>query len=108
MIGQEAEEYPVKKYGLVAQASGIDADAWMTPRFAAMLVGVNPTRLNRWAAVGLLSYQQRRPGAHRRYLREELLVVSGLGVDGDPPTIYALRRHVRRSGRRGGGGEVGR
>ncbi|WP_242911025.1 hypothetical protein [Actinomadura terrae] len=90
------EEYPVKRYGLVAQVNGVHADMWMIPRFASILTGVNAARLNRWAAAGLLSYRQDEPRAPRRYLRAELLIVSGLGVNGDPPTIYALRRHIRR------------
>ncbi|WP_242908196.1 hypothetical protein [Actinomadura terrae] len=90
-----SEAYPLRKLGLVAQVNNVPADTWMASRFAAILVGVSPSRLDGWASAGLLSYRQDGPSGPMRYLRAERLIVCGLGVGGEPPTVEAVRRHVR-------------
>ena len=91
-------EYPKTVKGRVAQVYGIRAyvdGGWMTPRWAAKLLGVRASTLHKWATAGLMSYRQDEPDGSFRYLREEVLVVTGLR-DGDRPlTIRTIRAHVK-------------
>ena len=92
--GEQAEEFPVISFGLVAKVNRARSGPWMTGHFASLLTGVPLSRLNRWCKAGLLSYRQDGPGEPTRYLRAELVIVSELG-EGEPPTVHTVRRHVR-------------
>jgi excisionase family DNA binding protein len=81
---------------------GSDFDDLLTPREAAMLLGVRTTTLARWARDGLLKPAVRTPGGHRRYRRGEVLAVRDANtverrrIEEDAARLYGQGWSIRR------------
>lgn len=61
------------------------ATEWLSPRDACRLLQVSEVALRQWAAAGHLRVY-RTPGGHRRFLRADLLALTGPAAVSPPPT----------------------
>jgi excisionase family DNA binding protein len=80
---------------------GSDFDDLLTPREAAVLLGVRTTTLARWARDGLIKPAVHTPGGHRRYRRGEVLALRAASATGrrweqDAARLYEQGWSIRR------------
>jgi excisionase family DNA binding protein len=80
---------------------GSDFDDLLTPREAAVLLGVRTTTLARWARDGLIKPAVHTPGGHRRYRRGEVIALRAANTTGrqweeDAARLYDQGWSIRR------------